>query len=237
MTAPRGVSSWCDRLCAALDTTVTRAYRGTVSAAYKEGSMACGTRTRRVGRLLVFVALATAALAFGAVPAGAQIVERERFVNTWGPETYEDCGFEIEVEGRETGHARIRKGKGKTASAFFAHVRFSYRETHTNTETGEWFVVRGHGVFNEVKATRVSGTVFRFVAIEAGQPFVIEDSTGRVVLRDRGVIRYSILFDTLGDDEPGGELIEEFEPEVRGPHPAFNEEADFCAIATRLIGP
>ena len=199
--------------------------------------MGRGTLGRGPGRLLVSAAIVVTGFAFGATPAGAQIVERERFVETWGPETYNDCGFEIEVEGRETGHARIRKGKGKTASAFFAHVRFSYRETHTNTETGEWFVVRGHGVFNEVKATRVSGTVFRFVAIEAGQPFVIEDSAGRVVVRDRGVIRYTILFDTLGDDTPGGEVIEEFEPVVRGPHPAFSDDVDFCAIATDLIGP
>ena len=66
---------------------------------------------------------------------------------------------------------------------------------------------------------------------------MIEDSAGRVVVRDRGVIRYSALFDTLGDDEPGGELIEEFPPQVRGPHPAFDEAFDFCAIASDLIGP
>ena len=191
---------------------------------------------RRAARLTLLAAIAVTGLAFGATPAGAQIVVRERFDDTFGPETYNDCGFEIEVEGRETGRAQIRRGKGKTASAFFAHVRYSFRETHTNTETGEWFVVRGHALFNEVKARRVSGTIFRFTAIEAGQPFVIEDSAGRVVLRDRGVIRYSILFDTLGDDEPGGELIEEFEPVVRGPHPGFAEDFDFCAVATELIG-
>ena len=192
---------------------------------------------RRAARLLLSVAIVVTGFAFGATPAGAQIVERERFVDTWGPETYDDCGFEIEVEGRATGRVQIRRGKGKTASAFFAHVRFSYRETHTNTETGEWFVVRGHGVFNEVKARRVTGNIFKFTSIEAGQPFVIEDSAGRVVVRDRGVIRYSILFDTLGDDEPGGELVEEFEPDVRGPHPGFGEDFDFCAVATELIGP
>ncbi len=58
------------------------------------------------------------------------------------------------------------------------------------------------------------------------------------MLRDRGVIRYSVLLDSLGDDEPGGNLIEEFPPERRGPHPGFSEDFDFCAIATEvLIGP
>jgi hypothetical protein len=199
--------------------------------------MGRGTLERRAARLVLSVVVALAALAFGAVPAGAQIVVRERVVETWGPDTYNDCGFAIEVEGRATVRHQIRRGKGKDAGAFFAHVRYSYRETHTNTATGEWFVVRGHAVFNEVKATRVEGTIFRFHAIEAGQPFVIADSAGRVVLRDRGVIRYSILFDTLGDDMPGGELIEEFPPELRGPHPSWSEDFDFCAIATDLIGP
>ncbi len=199
--------------------------------------MGRGPLGKRATRLVLSATIAVTGFAFGATPAGAQIVERERFVDTWGPETYNDCGFEIEVQGRATGRVQIRRGKGKTASAFFAHVTVSFRETHTNTETGEWFVVRGHNVFNEVKARRVEGDIFKFVAIEAGQPFVIEDSAGRVVVRDRGVIRYTILFDTLGDDMPGGELIEEFEPVVRGPHPGFSDDFDFCAIATDLIGP
>jgi hypothetical protein len=113
-------------------------------------------------------------------------------------------------------------------------VTHSYREVHTNTETGEWFVVRGTRTFNEVKATRVEGTIFRFVAIEAGQPFVVENSAGKVVMRDRGVIRYTLLFDTRGDDVPGGDEVEFLGADVRGPHPGF--DADFCEIASDLIG-
>jgi hypothetical protein len=51
---------------------------------------------------------------------------------------------------------------------------------------------------------------------------VIEDSSGRVVVRDRGNIRHTALFDTLGDGEPGGIFIEETHTVVRGPHPAFD---------------
>ena len=85
---------------------------------------------------------------------------------------------------------------------------FHYREVWTNPDTGQWFVIRGHGLFREIRATQVEGTVYEFVAVEAGQPFVIEDAEGNVIVRDRGVIRHTILFDTLGDGQPGGEFIE-----------------------------
>jgi hypothetical protein len=38
---------------------------------------------------------------------------------------------------------------------------------------------------------------------------VVEDSDGNVVLRDRGRLTFRALFDTLGDGEPGGELLEQ----------------------------
>jgi hypothetical protein len=72
------------------------------------------------------------------------------------------------------------------------------------------------------------------VSIEAGQPFVIEDADGKVVLRDRGVIRNTYLFDTLGDGQTGGSFVEELKFVVRGPHPSF--DADQCAIAAELTG-
>ena len=190
------------------------------------------TRQVRIGMWAVVLALATA-LIVGVSPAGAQIFEKGRFSEEFRF-TYDDCGFEVSVVRTEQGRYRIRQGTGKTASAFFFQATFSYREVHTNTETGEWFVVRGRAVFNEVKARRVSGTIFKFVAIEAGQPFVVENSAGEVVMRDRGVIRYTILFDTQGDNVPGGVEIEFLGADVRGPHPGF--DADFCEIASDLIG-
>ncbi len=187
---------------------------------------------RRVGKVALPVAVAL--LVFGAIPAGATIYEKGRFTDEF-TDTYDDCGFPVQVEGTATGHYRIRMGKGKTASAFFEHVTVRYREIHTNPATGEWFVVRGHRTFTEVKARRVEGNVFRFVAVEAGQPFVVENSAGEIVYRDRGAIRYTILFDTRGDAVPGGDFIEEVDVRVSGPHPGF--ETDFCEIVTDLIGP
>jgi hypothetical protein len=57
------------------------------------------------------------------------------------------------------------------------------------------------------------------------------------VLRDRGVIRTTILFDTLGDETPGGEFLDEIDVEVSGPHPGFFlDEGQFCEVVLDLIG-
>ena len=86
------------------------------------------------------------------------------------------------------------------------------------------------------RATPLGGTIFEFEAVEAGQPFVIEDAEGNVVVRDRGALRHRIVFDTLGDDEPGGVVLEEFDSAVHGPHPGFADDFPFCEIAAELTG-
>lgn len=168
-----------------------------------------------------------------AAPAMATVVERDRYSFDFS-DTYGDCGFEVDVEGAQSGHLRIRAGKGKTDTAFFLRDNYTYTETHTNVDSGAFLTIEGNGVFNEVRATRVEGNVFEFTAVEAGQPFVVYDSDGNLVLRDRGVVRYHVLFDTGGDDVPGGEVLD-ISAELRGPHPGF--DSDFCGdIISPLIG-
>ena len=83
----------------------------------------------------------------------------------------------------------------------------------------------------------MDGNVYEFRTIEAGQPFVVRDGVGRVVLRDRGVIRHRLLFDTLGDGMPGGIELDDEIVGVGGPHPGFDQtEEEFCAMVTSLIG-
>ena len=91
----------------------------------------------------------------------------------------------------------------------------------------------GNAVFNETKAIPLGGNRFEFTAVEAGRPFTLYDSAGRVVARDRGSIHHHAVFDTGGDDVIGATLVEELEPEVHGPHPGFD---DFCGLVGGLIG-
>jgi hypothetical protein len=148
--------------------------------------------------------------------------------------SFDDCGFTIDgVENAEgVMHFRVAKG----GEAFLVSDNYSFRDVLTNRATGKWFVIRGNGLFHETAATHVSGNVYEFVAIEAGQPFVMEDSAGNVVVRDRGVIRQSYLFDTLGDGTPGGVRLEDTGVSVHGPHPGFADDFPFCELAADLTG-
>ena len=177
--------------------------------------------------------LAAAALLAAAV-APAQATVRERFSSHEEFSYVEDCGFPVQVAVTRDEEFTIREGKNDDAGAFPVLHRFSYRESWTNLDTGEWFLIRGKGIFNEVKATRAEGSIFEFTAIETGQPFVVEDSDGNVVARNRGSIRFSYLFDTGGDDEPGGEWIADTVFRENGPHPSLDVHT--CEYAVDLIG-
>jgi hypothetical protein len=50
----------------------------------------------------------------------------------------------------------------------------------------------------------VSGcsSIFIFSAVNTGQPFIVRDAPGTVILHDRGVMKGLILFDTTGDHRP-----------------------------------
>lgn len=193
--------------------------------------IAATTARRRATGLRVAVTMLTV-LGLWAGTASATVIEQVHYSGAYS-DSFDDCGFILDVEGEFYGQARIRADKG--GQAFYAKDKFWYREILTNRDTGMWFVVRGNGLFNEVRATQVEGNVYEFVAVEAGQPFVIEDAAGTVVVRDRGVIRHTALFDTLGDGQPGGEFIDETSV-VHGPHPGFADDFPFCEIAASLTG-
>lgn len=169
-----------------------------------------------------------------ALPANAAPIVNERYAGT---ESFTDCGG-FQVESTFSGRVMIKDATPATDGQFFyLQDNYQYRDVITNPATGKFVVVRGNGIFKEVQARQVEGSVFTFMTHEAGQPFVVEDSSGRVVLRDRGMITLSYVFDTLGDSEPGGEFLEDpAVVRVSGPHPGFEEAFDFCALLTDLIG-
>jgi hypothetical protein len=148
--------------------------------------------------------------------------------------TDDSCGFTLVVDVTFATRTLLRVDKG--GEAFLEHTLFRVTETVTNPDTGGFFFITHRGLYHEIKATQVQGTVYEFTAVEAGQPFVILDSAGNVVSRDRGVIRHHFLFDTLGDGQPGGDFITELTDDVHGPHPAFAPDFPFCDVAAQLTG-
>jgi hypothetical protein len=188
---------------------------------------------RRVGTTGVAALTVAAAMAVPSTAQAAPPLENIHYEFT-DSSSFDDCGFTIESEVAGSGHFMVREIEGSDGQAFLGHDNYRYREVLTNPATGAWFVITGHALFKEMTGRQIEGDIWEFTAHEAGQPFVVEDSDGNVVLRDRGRLTFRAVFDTLGDGEPGGELIEQELTSISGPHPGFI--ADFCEIATELIG-
>jgi poly(3-hydroxybutyrate) depolymerase len=157
----------------------------------------------------------------------------EVFTESYSEQSFE-CGYPVDIAGEFTYTVATRTHSQKEPDVFYWHQSFSFREVWTNPETDEWFVVRGNSVGIDLTATHVEDNVYEFRQVEAGQPYVVEDSTGRVVARDRGVLRYRVQFDTGGDDDPGDQFVDFLGVEVGGPHPGF--ETDTCTYASDLLG-
>jgi hypothetical protein len=167
-----------------------------------------------------------------AIPAFAKAVDGGSFSGT-------DSGIECGSFVRETtfsGSFTIKDATPATSGQFFYFMQHvQYTDVITNPDTGAFFTVSGRSLFKELRAQLVEGSTFRYRTIEVGQPFVITDMNSKVVLRDRGLIEMSYVFDSLGDSAPGGVFLEDpILSRVAGPHPGLN--FDFCALANQLIG-
>ena len=183
-----------------------------------------------------FLAVATvAALLAMALPAQAKVIDREHYTFSESTE-FEECGFSIRSDFTASGHTRTRVGKHDLDTAFFALDNYEYTDRWTNTANGRFLTIWGNAVIRDVKATHVEGSIFQFTTVESGRPFNLADASGRVILRDRGAIRETYLFDTEGDDVPGGIFLETLSLRVSGPHPGFDlTDEEFCAVITPLL--
>ncbi|MGH8829342.1 MAG: hypothetical protein ACRDVZ_17400 [Jiangellaceae bacterium] len=183
-----------------------------------------------------FLAISGATALLCTVPVAATAappVEREHYSFT-DVFTETECGFAIDFVVEGQGLFMAREVPGSEGQAFLGFDNYEFRAVLTNADTGAWMVARGNGLFKEMSGTQVEGDIWEFTAMDVGQPLVVEDSDGNVVLRDRGRITFRALFDTLGDGQPGGILLEEEITGVFGPHPSL--DLDFCEVVTDLIG-
>jgi hypothetical protein len=191
-------------------------------------------RSSRGGSLPVVLIAASLVALIVAIPAGAKPLERERFTET---DTFVECGSYV-VESTFNGFFMVKDATPNTDGQFFPfQLNYDYTDIVTNPDTGEFFTVSGNALVKEIQPSLVEGTIYTYETLESGRPFVVKDKDGNVVLRDRGAIRLSWIFDSLGDSEPGGEGFELLDVvRISGPHLGFEETFDFCALADELIG-
>ena len=192
------------------------------------------SRSSRIKRCM---AIATVFAAACAVPAQAKIYEHERFAGTESEE-FEECGMQLRSDVEFSATSITRVGKGKLDTAFFGHFMVDYVETLTNLANGKFFTTEGNVLNKDVKAVPVEGSIFKFVSTEVGRRFTLRDMSGETVIRERGQLRFTYLFDTEGDDVPGGIPIgDDLDVKVAGPHAAFEmTDEEWCGLMNDLIG-
>jgi len=180
---------------------------------------------------------ATATMASILLPpaAIAKPLEITRYNDTY-TDSFSDCGFRIDVAGEASGRYMIKDATPKTSGQFFRVLdKYSFTESLTNHRTGEWFSISARGTFREMPARlHADGQTVTYQVKDSGAFNTVRDSDGNLLFRDRGTVTFEFVFDTLGDSQPGGEPISEELSSVSGPHPFF--EADFCEVASELIG-
>lgn len=188
---------------------------------------------RPMRRVAFVIASSVIALTIALPAQAGKPLEHERFTDT---DSFIACGV-YEVDSTFSGMFMVKDARPPTDGQFFEFLlNYEYRDVVTNPVTGDFFTVSGNGLFKELKPKHLEGTIFTWETIESGQPFVVRDMTGRVVLRDRGVIRIMWTGDLFGDSEPGADIFDGEVLRVSGPHPGFEETFDFCALADQLIG-
>ena len=140
---------------------------------------------------------------------------------------FDDCGFAVHVDVTFEGVFMLKAPRADGAPPYL----FDNYEVHeTLTANGKTLTVDHQGLYKDLRITHVEGTVYQFVAIEAGRPFVVRDEDGTVLLRDRGLLKSTFQVDTMGDTDLSNDVFIEASFEVlkdAGAHPGFY--LDMCA--------
>ncbi len=154
------------------------------------------------------------------------------------PYKYKDgeCpGLPFKVEGRARGYEVIYNVPGSHGQAFLDDNRNRSREVWTNPANGRQAIVRGKSRFRELAAHHVKGDVWRFRSVLTGSPFVVKNDKGRVVLAEWGALTLDTTYDTLGDGQPGGDVLKEVVVSKQGNWPTWDEDFDFCGLVHKVL--
>jgi len=182
--------------------------------------------------------LASTMLAAGlAASAIAAPLEREHYSGS-DEGVWDDCGPTLHFEVTFRGLFILKEGRAGDPTPFLTD-NYEWHTINSNPANGKWFSERGQGTYKDLRITNLHDTVYRFVAQESGSPYRIRTSDGRIVVTDRGLLRYTFDVDTKGDDDlsndeflSGPDLLAD-----HGSHAVFHMTSEeYCAIVNDLLG-
>jgi hypothetical protein len=143
---------------------------------------------------------------------------------------FELCGLALHEELTIRGTYSIRLAPGSD-QAFLAHDNLRYTNVFTlndeDPNTNEFVTLEAHLNFREQKATLLDPSepnIYQFEAVEATQ-YRLYSSDGTLLNRVAGVTKYTVVFDTLGDGQSGGIVLDE----VVVTH-GYPKSVDFCGV-------
>jgi hypothetical protein len=170
-----------------------------------------------------------------AFPAGARVIDRERYSDTFvGHER--TCGRRLRVVTTVTGIRMTKSSHGDLPST--GSDNYNIHEVLT-TADGEGYVIDQAGLYHEVRVRHERGTLYRYTAINVGQVFTIRTLDGRAVERNRGLFEITFLMDTKGDSDPGNDVFREDSLRLvrdAGKHPLVTQtDAEFCAVIDEAV--
>ena len=186
----------------------------------------------KIRAALATFALAAAGLMVTAAP--AQAVEDAGTFR--GTDYYTECGGDYVVRSEFSGAFVIQDADPSTDGQFFPFSQLLlFTDTIANPETGEYITVTGKLLFREVQPHYLGNGIVAYVGQETGT-VTFRDSSGEVILREYGIVRIGYVFDTKNDSTPGGTILLDRLLSVKGPHPTYEEDFDFCAFLDSEIG-
>ena len=182
---------------------------------------------RAAATLTLLVALGgVAPLAQAAAP-----VDKGTFTDVT-TQAFEECGLSLVATTTSVVRYQTRPAPGDpNGVAFLLHQQLDYRTVITNEANGKYVVETGHTTFKEQRATNVSGTVYTFRAQQSGVPYVLSTSSGKVLERDRGLVRWEATFDVVGGRHAYSNTGPSADDVIKlaGKHPSW--DSDFCVLA------
>lgn len=145
-----------------------------------------------------------------AADTSAAVILQEHFESSDSGST-SVCGLDVDYERTGSVTVTIRQGPAGAPTEFWSWVG-SFREVLTNPENGAFIIISGRFNNRDVRATLIQDDVYRYRVHSAGQGFVVENSDGKVVYRERGLLAYDVWFDhgaPEGERFLGAELVAE----------------------------
>ena len=179
-------------------------------------------------------AIAALTASLFAIPVAASQLEHEVIAST-DSFMAELCGEDWSVVETTSGFFVLKAGQHDGPPRFFANLRAEAVYTDPD-DPDRGFILSSNDLQKDLRATLVTGTTYQIDNIHVGQPSVVSTLDGQTLARDRGRITWSFTIDTMGDDDPGNDVLLGSEiVDVAGPHPSPGDD-ELCDLIDSING-